>query len=146
MNSKLLASVVILGLSASAAAASSATQVLKSCIRGADLAPAAVEMDRGSADGVAFARVLAGGPVDETLARAINACADRHGGNSAIPVTATLATSGHGAAQATTTSRARSRPPYYNNPDPFPLWRSSPQCNNSPTYIYRGNLYCMAGR
>lgn len=146
MNPKLLASLVVLGLSAGAASASGASNVLNACIRGADLTPSAVETARGSADGVSYARVEAGGPVDEDLARAINACADRHGGNTTGPVTATLATSGHSASAASDTSNPRRRPPYYNNPDPFPLWRSSPQCNDTPSYIYRGNLYCVAGR
>jgi len=146
MTRKLIATFAALGLSAGAAAASGASDTLDACIRGADLAPAAVEATRGTADGVAFARVEAAGPVDAALARAINACAERHGGNTSLPVTATLATSGHVANRVAATSNPRSLPPYFNNPDPFPLWRSARQCNDTPTYLYRGDLYCFAGR
>lgn len=115
--------------------------VLDACIQGSGYAPAVIVRSVGRDRTGQFARLEAGGDLNDAQVAAINACAARHGGNlgieaqreaAAVPRTARLSTSG-GAHRGQWDSAPTNLPP---------LIPRSAGCPSWAPLIYRGNMYC----
>ncbi|MBM7066536.1 hypothetical protein [Actibacterium sp. 188UL27-1] len=106
------------GALASAASAATVEDVLESCARGAGINSQGITQT-AFVNGVSYARLNPGRGVSAERAAAVNDCANRNGGNSAVP------------------------PRQLTNAGFTFVPIKKVGCVDNAPYLYRGNLYCL---
>lgn len=117
MKKTILIAAAAIGTLAGAAQAATVEDILEACARGAGIDSQGITRT-AFVDGVSYARIVPGRGVSVDRAEAVNDCADRNGGNAAVPPAR---------------SRAEARV--------VPIKKIG--CVDNAPYMWRGNLYCL---